>query len=105
MGKVVFVIFKNSNLTHEACIAQWKSERHTSIVKNVKGLKKWVLNEVAPGASDQAPDGIGELWFEDDNAREAAMQSPEMGAAVEDAKSFLDMEKTYAVFVEETSVI
>ncbi len=51
------------------------------------------------------PDGIGELWFDDVEALQAAMNSPEKGAAVEDAKNFLDMEKSYAVVVDEKAVI
>jgi hypothetical protein len=33
------------------------------------------------------------------------MNSAEMAAAVEDARSFLDMEKTYALVVDEKTVI
>ena len=51
------------------------------------------------------PVGIGELWFENAQALSAAMKSPEMAAAGEDAKRFLDMAKTYAVVVEEETVI
>jgi hypothetical protein len=36
---------------------------------------------------------------------EKALTSPEMVAAVEDAKSFLDMEKTGLVIVEENTVL
>jgi EthD domain len=43
--------------------------------------------------------GIGELWFESDEAMTQALNSAEMAAAVEDAKNFLDMEKTGLVIV------
>ncbi len=36
---------------------------------------------------------------------EAALGSPEMAAAVEDAKSFLDMERTGMVIVEEKTIL
>jgi hypothetical protein len=36
---------------------------------------------------------------------EAALNSPEMGAAVESAKNFLDMEKTGMVIVEEKTLL
>ena len=36
---------------------------------------------------------------------EKALNSPEMGAAVEDAKNFLDMEKTGLLIVREEAVI
>ncbi len=40
-----------------------------------------------------------------DEAMQQALNSPEMGAAVEDAKRFLDMEKTGLIIVEEKPVI
>jgi hypothetical protein len=52
-------------------------------------------------SSDAAADGIGELWFDSAAAMDKAMNSPQMAAAVEDANRFLDMEKTYALAVDE----
>jgi hypothetical protein len=46
-------------------------------------------------------DGIGELWFDSDEVMHSALASPEMAAAVEDARTFLDMDKTGLVIVEE----
>ncbi|MCH7583403.1 MAG: EthD domain-containing protein, partial [Acidobacteria bacterium] len=46
-----------------------------------------------------------ELWFESDQAMNAALNSPEMGAAVDDAKRFLDMERTGMIIVDEKTVI
>jgi hypothetical protein len=51
------------------------------------------------------PDGIGELWFADAEVMGKAMSSTEMAAAGEDAKRFLDMEKTFAMIVEEKTII
>jgi uncharacterized protein (TIGR02118 family) len=99
--KVVFVLFRRADLTHEQSLAEWNGKRHTSIVGKIPGLKKWVQNHVISVPGDPAPDGIGELRF--DNTE--AMNSPEMAAAVEDAKNFLDMERTYALVVDEKAVI
>jgi uncharacterized protein (TIGR02118 family) len=54
---------------------------------------------------EPACDGVGELWFENDETMQSALDSPTMAAAVEDAKNFLDMEKTGLVIVEEKTVI
>jgi uncharacterized protein (TIGR02118 family) len=105
MNKVLFVLFRKVDLTHERCLAEWNGERHVSIVGKCPGLKKWVQNHVTSMPSEAAPDGIGELWFDDAQALERAMNSPEMAAAVEDAKRFLDMSKTYALVVEEKTPI
>jgi sugar lactone lactonase YvrE len=69
------------------------------------GLEKWVQNHVTSVPNDAAPDGIGKLWFGDAEALEKGMNSPEMAAAVEDAKGFLDMDRTYALVVDEKRVL
>lgn len=103
--KAIFVVFRRSDLTHEQCLAHWKGDRHVSIVSKIPGLEKWVQNHVTAQPNGAAPDGIGELWFGDAEALEQGMNSPEMGAAVEDAKNFLDMERTYALIAEEKRIL
>ncbi len=104
MAKVIFVIHKKQGLTVEEMNAGWGGERHASIVKKLPGLVKFVQNHLVgpPGAT--ICDGIGELWFENDAVMEKAVSSPEMGAAVEDAKGFLDMEKTGMIMVREVPI-
>jgi uncharacterized protein (TIGR02118 family) len=70
----------------------------------IPGLKRWVQNHATTVPSEAAPDGIGELWFDSQAAMEQAMNSRQMAAAVEDAKRFLDMERTYALVVDEKTV-
>ena len=103
--KVLFVLFRKGDLTHEQALAEWSGPRHTSVVKEVPGLKRWIQNHAVQMPSDSAADGIGELWFDDAQAMERAMNSPQMGAAVEDAKRFLDVQRTYALVVEAKTVI
>ena len=98
MKKVVFVLFRKATLTHEQRMVQWNGQQHTS-------LRRWVQNQVTEMPSDTAADGIGELWFDDAAAMERGMNSPPMVEAVEDAKRFLDMEKTYALMVDEKTVV
>lgn len=102
--KVVFVLFRKAGLTHEQCLPQWKGEQHTAIVRMIPGLKKWVQNRAIAVPNEAAADGIGELWFDSTAALEQAMNSPQMAIAVEDAKRFLDMERTYALVVDEKTV-
>lgn len=105
MNKVLFVVFKSADLTHEQCLAEWNGERHISLVRKISGLKKWVLNNVTSMPSEASPDGIAELWFDNAQDLEQAMNSIEMAAAVDDAKRYLDMVKTYALVVKEKTVI
>lgn len=104
-AKVVFVLFRRADLSHDQCLAAWKGEQHVSIVKKVPGLRRWVQDHVASLPHEGAADGIGELWFDDAETRKQGMGSPEMAAAVEDAKRFLDMSRSYALVVEEHAVI
>ena len=103
--KVLFVLFRRPDLTHEQALAEWGGSRHTSLVGEVPGLRKWVQNHVVQVPNETAADGIGELWFDSTEAMDKAMNSPQMGAAVEDAKRFLDMQRTYALVVHEKTVI
>ena len=105
MAKMIFVLHHRPDITREQCLDDWSGERHTSIVKTLPGLTKWVQNHVTPGPGEPICDGVGELWFESDDAMQAALSSPEMGAAVEDAKNFLDMERTGLILVEEKTIL
>lgn len=105
MNKLVFVLFKKDGITHEQCLNEWNGEAHKSLVDKVPGLVKWAQNHVTELPHESAPDGIGDLWFKDAQALQAAMNSTEMGAAIEDAKRFLNMDKTYALVVDEKEVM
>lgn len=106
MAKVIFILQRKDGTTREQCVEYWAGEQHTAIVRRIPALTRWVQNHVqaAPGERT-ACDGVGELWFESDEAMEQALGSPEFGAAVEDAKSFLDMERTALLVVEEKAML
>ncbi len=103
--KLMFVWFRRADLTHERALAEWSGERHTSIVRKIPGLKRWIQNHAIDVPNETAADGIGELWFDSAEIMQRAMASPEMAAAVEDGKKFADMERTYALVVDEKMVI
>jgi len=103
--KLIFICFKRPELNDKEFAADWAGARHAAVVERIPGLEKYVHNYLAATDQSSAPDGIGELWFESDEALEGAMNSPEMGAAVEDAKKFLDMSRTYAVPATEGTII
>ena len=105
MSKVIFVLHRRADLTREQMAEQWSGQQHTSIVNKLPGLTRWVQNHVTSAPSEPICDGIGELWFASSEAMQQALNSPEMGAAVEDAKRFLDTEKTGLMMVEEKPVV
>jgi len=103
--KLIFVWFRRTELTHKQALAEWSGARHTSIVRKIPGLKRWIQNHAIDVPKETAADGIGELWFDSAETLQQAMASPEMAAAVEDGKTFADMERTYALVVDEKMVI
>jgi uncharacterized protein (TIGR02118 family) len=105
MAKVIFIVHRRADQTREQCYEQWAGAQHTSIVKALPGLRRWVQNRVATTSNGSPCDGIGELWFDSPAALEHALGSPEMAAAAEDAQRFLDMERTAMVIVGEDTII
>lgn len=73
-------------------------------MRKLPGLRKFVQNHVVGPPGTTPCDGIGELWFDNDAVMDQALNSPEMGAAVESAKNFLDMEKTGLIIVHEVPI-
>ncbi|MCH8983812.1 MAG: EthD family reductase [Acidobacteria bacterium] len=105
MSKVIFVLHRRIGLSRAECLEEWAGERHTSVLEKLPGLTKWIQNHVTSAPGEPICDGVGELWFESDQAMNAALNSPEMGAAVDDSKLFLDMERTGMVIVDEKTII
>jgi uncharacterized protein (TIGR02118 family) len=105
MVKVVFVLYRKAGVTHAQALADWGGAQHTSAVRKIPGLKRWVQNHPAELPNESTADGIGELWFEDAQSMQQAMASQEMAAAFEDSKRFADLAKTYGLVVDEKSMI
>lgn len=105
MAKLIFILHRRADQSREQCYEHWAGQQHTSIVKSVPGLRRWVQNRVSTTSDESPCDGIGELWFDSPAALEQALGSQEMVAAAEDAKRFLDMERTAMVIVGEDTII
>ena len=103
--KVLFVWFRRNDVAHDQALAEWSGERHTSVVKKIPGLKKWIQNHPTELTNAIAADGIGELWFDTAETMQQGMASAEMAAAVEDGKRFADMERAYVLVVDEKAVV
>jgi uncharacterized protein (TIGR02118 family) len=106
MAKVIFILQRRAGLTREQALTQWAGEQHTAVVGKLPGLTRYVQNHVSSApAGRPVCDGIGELWFGSDEQMNEALNSPEMTAAVEDAKRFLDMERTAMILVQEKTLV
>lgn len=104
MAKIMFILHRRQDITHDECLRYWNGPIHTAIVKKVPGLSRWVQNHVVGPPGEPMCDGVGELWFDSDEAMTSALNSPEMAAAVQDAENFLDMSRTGLIIVQEKTV-
>jgi uncharacterized protein (TIGR02118 family) len=98
-------VYCRGDITHEQCMAMWDGDQHVDLVKKIPHLIKHVHNETVQLPFAGAVDGIGELWFPSIEAMNAALNSAQFAAAIVDAQRFVDFSKTYAVVVNEVSVI
>jgi uncharacterized protein (TIGR02118 family) len=106
MSSAIFILQRKAGLTRQECLDHWGGDRHTGIVRELPGLTRWIQHRVVSAPAEPAAcDGVGVLSFESDEMMHAALSSPEMAAAVEDARSFLDMDRTGLVIVEDKIVV
>jgi len=105
MAKIVFILQRRNDKTPDEMRKHWSGDLHLSVVRRLPGLQRFVQNYIVGSPGGHVCDGVGELWFETNAMLEKALSSAEMGAAVESAKEFLDMERTGMIIVEEKTVI
>lgn len=84
MYNLVLLASKPDDWTHEQFIAWWRGE-HADMTYGLPGLRRWHHTEVSE-AMDQRHsagwDGVSVLSFDSKAALDAALASPEWGAAV-----------------------
>lgn len=82
-------------------------DRHARLVERVPGLRRYVQNRIIatpPEGNEPSYAGLGEAWFDDLAAAQAALQSSEWAAVIEDAKTFMDFDSLIATWVERRTV-
>ena len=107
MVKLIYCITRKSGLSVEEFQRYWR-ETHGPIAGAIPGLRRYVQSHVVPELyGRQAPpyDGAAELWFDDLDAMRAAMQSPEVKAALEDEKNFIDHSRVASFVTIEKPVV
>jgi len=102
---MMFLVFKKSGSTREQCQAEWSSDWHVDLADKISGMRRYVQNYVTSDPVDAAPDGIGEMWFDDAAAMDNAVNSPEMAAGFQDAKQFAEFERTLGLSVGEKPIL
>lgn len=96
MFKAVILLTRAESATQEG-FREWWLERHAPLARQLPGLRRLVFNVVE--AEDAPYDGVSELWFDSQEAFEAAYAT-EIGEAVA-ADSLANVSGRVRLFVEE----
>jgi uncharacterized protein (TIGR02118 family) len=106
--KIIYVITRKSGMSVEEFQRYWR-ETHGPIAARIPGVRKYVQCHTLPELYDgeRAPpyDGVAELWFDDLDAFRQASRSPEVAAAVEDERNFIDHSNVALIVTEEKPVV
>jgi uncharacterized protein (TIGR02118 family) len=89
-------------VNREAALAYWR-ETHVRLVEQVPGVKRYVQDHCAtgPDGSEAPYAGVGELWFDSIESAKTALATSEWRAVIEDASTFMDLDRVTAAWAEE----
>ena len=100
MIKLIGTAYKRDDFTTEEFFRYWR-DVHAPITAKAPGLRGYVVSEVVrkhQGELDE--DGFVELWFDDEEALDHAMASPEEAVAWEDVANYAKTTGTFWVAKE-----
>ena len=106
MLKMVFLVHRRPDMDASEFSSYWR-ETHSQIAGKIPGLRKYVQNHstVAPDGSSPPYDGFAEMWFDDSDALEKALATPEGEATLADTANFIDLERMLSFSVDEVTVV
>jgi len=108
MVKIIYGITRKDGMAVEEFQRYWR-ETHAPIAGRIPGVRRYVqchtLPELYAGQSPPAYDGAAELWFDDLASMQQALASPELRAAREDERNFIDHSKVFFIVTEEKPVV
>ena len=108
MVKLIYCISKKPEMTIEEFQTYWR-ETHGPIAARIPGVRRYVQCHAVPetyaGRTPPAFDGAAELWFDSIDAMRGAMGTPEVAAALEDEKNFIDHSRVASFVTVEKPVV
>ncbi len=108
MVKLIYCISKKPEMSVEEFQTYWRGT-HAPIAAAIPGVRRYVQCHVLPELYERetAPgfDGAAELWFDDLDAMRAAMGTPEVAAALEDEKNFIDHTRVASFVTVEKPIV
>jgi uncharacterized protein (TIGR02118 family) len=100
MLKIVDLLVRKDEYTHEAFVDRWQGE-HAALAKDLPGLRGYKTS-VPLTPDDVGFDGVLELYFDDPAALNAAFDSDVGETVMADAAEFIDLDAGPTLVVEET---
>lgn len=108
MVKLIYCITRKAGLSVAEFQSYWR-DTHAPIAGAIPGLRRYVqchtLPELYGDANAPSYDGAAELWFDDMESLRSAMASPELKAARDDERNFIDHSRTALFVTEEHPVV
>jgi uncharacterized protein (TIGR02118 family) len=99
--KSLTLLTRKPHLTHEQFMKHWV-EIHGPLARKVPGIRRYVQTHILEErkrpdvpSSDVEIDGIAELWYDDREAMQKAISSPEGKALYADGALFIGQVKTF----------
>ena len=103
MYKRIGLVQRKKTLTREQFLSHWLTT-HAELCKRLPGMRRYSVNLIEPGRFPHMPyDGFSELWFDSEQALQAALESPEGRTLLADLPNFV--EKIDPVVVEEHQML
>jgi uncharacterized protein (TIGR02118 family) len=104
--KVVFLVHKRPDIGSEEFRRHWR-QTQGALGAKIPGTRKYVQNHTVGSLGEGvAPyDGFAEMWFDNKEAFEQAMATPEAQAAIADLPNFLDTALMQSFVVEEIQIV
>lgn len=98
MIKVIFLVHRRPELTRDEFREHWRA-KSGPIGSRIPGLRKYVQHHAVrgPDGSDPPYDGFAEMWWDDGEALQRALESPEGKAAVEDIQNIVGRQEVFVV--------
>ncbi len=108
MIKIIYCITRKEGMSVEEFQRYWW-ETHRSIAARIPGVRRYVqchtLPQLYEGDSPPPYDGVAELWFDDLEAFQGILGSPELQTAREDERNFIDHSRSILIVTEERTVV
>lgn len=100
MIKRMTAVSRKPGLSNEVFYQRWRVQ-HAEMVLLLPGVVGYTQNHVighaTADAKTSAVDGFAEIWFTDEKAMQAALESDQWKAIVDDARDFLGTVSGYLI--------